>query len=837
MSFFPSARNFSIHGGEFTLVDNRQTFQIPGSADANKILAPVVNYAVTSAFYDAEQRFPPPNCHPQTQTVRAYWLYGPAGVGKSAIAQNLSEKHAGHRLAASFFFSRNDRTRDKLDPFVCTIIYQFLTSEALRAVLGPFITDAIRSDPKIFRRSFETQFRRLILEPCFRVSSAGWEMLPNLVIIDGLDECLDMSSQERLLTMIREAVASVLAFRLTFLIASRPEPQIHRGFGHEDFSLRLGRVAIGDDKGATRDIATYFRDEFSALRKRHPALRHTDMSHWPGEDVVHQLVQRACGQFIFAVTVIKYLKSEDDAPKERLNAILSIGTEKLSASPYPDLDLLYRQILQACPNWDKTRRIISLLMTPNYHESRHENYRRDGFRCFGSTGLHCDLITWRSTRVIALLLELEPGEVRSLIFRLHAVLGVPRSHDADIRILHASFTEFLLDSTRSGSYHVKGLAKSEYLDYLVQLLLRTLPFWSKNFPPYHHQSFGSALELWKRDLCVGERLTGGLTGRLTTGPAERINDRLTLYSLDCLSFLPVVESPSDDLLMALDQFDPYPVASAVLNMGHNFASGALQRFFRNCKQAVVWAKALGARSPKAFIKSLISILRGFRVGVSSATVQVWPGASTYCESVLAGGISHDISGFKSGESEVREYNPPSEWLITPVLIFSIIKQTPAHWFVTCATHKKGEELNKLALLFAAEHPTILGRLFKDLLFETSHYHLSPLALLKRWHLYRIKKLLAKRRKELGLPKAPSVTPQTHYAPLSRIPILSPPPFNSIPFIPPLHTPSSSSSSSSSSFSSSPPSPLPRSVSTTSPVLPPPLPRPHPIPLPLVYPSI
>ncbi|EEB93282.1 hypothetical protein MPER_08085, partial [Moniliophthora perniciosa FA553] len=53
------------------------------------------------------QRFPPPNCHPGTRAsileelskwieddskaTRIFWLYGSAGVGKSAIAQNLAE--------------------------------------------------------------------------------------------------------------------------------------------------------------------------------------------------------------------------------------------------------------------------------------------------------------------------------------------------------------------------------------------------------------------------------------------------------------------------------------------------------------------------------------------------------------------------------------------------------------------------------------------------------------------------------------------------------------------------------------------------------------------------
>ncbi|EEB94092.1 hypothetical protein MPER_07157 [Moniliophthora perniciosa FA553] len=188
--------------------------------NSDKVPKLVAAKAAANSFYNAGQRFPPPSCHPKTRTKilnrlnhwilneskveRAYWLYGPAGVGKSAIAQNLCEQHAGGRLAAAFFFSRNDPSRDKLDPFVATIVYQILTSETLRGLLGPFINEAIQLDPKIFERSFEYQFRKLILEPFLRVGPGDWGSFSDLVVIDGLDECVDIRSQEILLAMIRE---------------------------------------------------------------------------------------------------------------------------------------------------------------------------------------------------------------------------------------------------------------------------------------------------------------------------------------------------------------------------------------------------------------------------------------------------------------------------------------------------------------------------------------------------------------------------------------------------------------------------------------------------------
>ncbi|KAJ7330480.1 hypothetical protein DFH08DRAFT_660205, partial [Mycena albidolilacea] len=74
------------------------------------------------AFYNSEQHFPPPQCHPATRTTvqktiqswvvddqgaSVMWLYGPAGTGKSAIAQSMAENWAAnYNLTTAFFFGR-----------------------------------------------------------------------------------------------------------------------------------------------------------------------------------------------------------------------------------------------------------------------------------------------------------------------------------------------------------------------------------------------------------------------------------------------------------------------------------------------------------------------------------------------------------------------------------------------------------------------------------------------------------------------------------------------------------------------------------------------------------
>jgi len=122
----------------------------------------------TAAFHNSDERFDPPKCHPNTRlAVLAkimrwikreedldtfiMWMYGPAGAGKSAIAQTIAEMCDEEiLLLASFFFSRNDPSRSTVKPPIATIAYQITLNlpDARDAILG-----AIERDPLIFSKS------------------------------------------------------------------------------------------------------------------------------------------------------------------------------------------------------------------------------------------------------------------------------------------------------------------------------------------------------------------------------------------------------------------------------------------------------------------------------------------------------------------------------------------------------------------------------------------------------------------------------------------------------------------------------------------------------------
>ena len=138
----------------------------------------------SGAFHNAAERFDALKCHPQTRKVILkeimnwirdihklelfLWLYGPAGSGKSSIAQSIAELcYAAEILDASFFFSRTAAGRNNDRLFIPTLTYQLILS--IPDMLQ-FVSEALKRDPLVFGRSLEAQIDTLILEPLSRLA-------------------------------------------------------------------------------------------------------------------------------------------------------------------------------------------------------------------------------------------------------------------------------------------------------------------------------------------------------------------------------------------------------------------------------------------------------------------------------------------------------------------------------------------------------------------------------------------------------------------------------------------------------------------------------------------
>ncbi|KAK7015912.1 hypothetical protein VNI00_018998 [Paramarasmius palmivorus] len=627
-----NASDFTVNGGAYNHVNGTQ-YNIQNmrhskpTDDALQILA---QHAAMNATYDSDPVLAL-NCHPNTriQTLKALnkwvtkrnpntrvqWISGSAGVGKSAIAQKVTEDHR-NRIFGAFFFSRNDSTRDGLDSFAATVAYQCCTSDQLGKIVGPLILDAIQSNPNVFKTPPKTQFRKLILEPFSKVKRFQRQKLANLLVIDGLDECVGHSSQQTLLEIVDLSITFRTPIPLIFLLSSRPEPQIRHAIASAGFASCLEHIEIpettvrftGELSESDRDIQKYFSENFANLREKYRRVLRDEGETWPGHANMKDLVERASGQFIFAVTVINYIDTLDERPQDRLKTILDRKPGEAQGSPYPALDMLYRQILSTCRNWDKVSLILRLLVTP-HPDVVDTSLKR---------------IPWNSTVNIAGFLKVKPGDVEILgpkNFRIfsdgHAaargpselprnrealirICEVPEDAESNIRILHASFTDFLLDRTRSLQHCITPYSATEYCNLIADLLLRTLSSYTGCYPsePYRStQSFDAAFVSWP------EKAVG-----IASHPLP-----LAYWPSYCYE----TEYPDASLLAELDGYNPYFVSAVYLRYMHCIPTF----LFSEWRSCLTWAKSLGPEgfTPRIFTQTMESFFSGFYMGYCKET--------------------------------------------------------------------------------------------------------------------------------------------------------------------------------------------------------------------------
>ncbi|KAK7457140.1 hypothetical protein VKT23_010440 [Stygiomarasmius scandens] len=387
-----------------------------------------------------------------------HWLYGPAGVGKSAISQTLAERFEDDHLAASFFFSRSSPTRDNARYLAMTIAY-CLAFQSRDPELRAAINEVVRMRPVILTSSIEVQFEELIAKPLRKLPRHNLEALPKVVIIDGLDECQGSQNQRRVLSTILDNLVEpvesdsdvqphlvrremkrrmdepFVPIPLRFIIASRPEPLIRDVFNDPRYVAITNRTELGENYQTSRDIETYLRASFGKIARNHDAMKNVSLP-WPSPGVIHNLVQRASGQFIYASTVLKYVGDEYSHPMEQLELVLGLPVGDPDA--FFDLDTLYRQIMSSNPNKVRVQQILGAYFCFNKSQQRPSH----------------------SIILMESLLGLPSGTILPALRGMHSVLEI--QHDS-FTFRHKSFTDFLFDKRRSGDFFLDSSVHHEYL--------------------------------------------------------------------------------------------------------------------------------------------------------------------------------------------------------------------------------------------------------------------------------------------------------------------------------------------------------------------------------------
>ncbi|KAF5376275.1 hypothetical protein D9615_008484 [Tricholomella constricta] len=462
---FKNARNTHIYDSSFTEVHGDfHSYSSGGSLSINQGetgLQTLFQATSPGAAYDSQERYPPPKCHPGTRQAildaleswitnesergegSVMWLHGPAGAGKSAVAQTISESCAKRgELAASFFFSRGKAGRDSINFLFTTIAFHMaIASRDLRRE----IRQAVENDPSIIHKATSTQIQALIVEPLLsrscRLDAAARP--PYLIIIDGLDECRGNADQRQILTHVVDLVYKH-HLPLYFLIVSRPEPHIRHAFDEPTMqTINLQVLSLLGVHRAIDDVLLFLHDGFTEI---HRAEKHSDIMQfvpkpWPSKDIVELLATKSGGYFIYASTVLKFIDEEYYSPLDRLDEVLNASSTSTS-TPFAELDKLYTQILSTCPHTDRLKRVLGYLLAPSDRLSNPP---------------------WAAT--IETVLNLRRGEVRLTLRGLHSLLGFTSTSvldenseivgvDISIQSLHASLGDFLFDKERAGKFYI-----------------------------------------------------------------------------------------------------------------------------------------------------------------------------------------------------------------------------------------------------------------------------------------------------------------------------------------------------------------------------------------------
>ena len=366
-----------------------------------------------------------------------FWLYGSAGAGKTAILQAIAEflcspSEACHNFAASFFFTRGQIGRDRGHFLFSTIAYQF----ALKVPgLRQHVNHIVGLDPTLHTKSMDVQLQSLIIDAFRHLSTLPQR--PYLVIIDGLDECHDKAAQQLILRLLCETI-TVHKLPLRFLIGSRPESHIRDSFDQESLYTVTRRVILDEWFEPGRDIQVFLRDGFAKIYAKNSVLSHVEQP-WPGEGVIDLLVQRSSGQFIYAATVLKFVGADFCRPTKRLALVL-----KPDSMAFSDLDQLYTQILSVYPRDVNIVHVLGIISVS-----------------------HGEL-----AEVMENIFGMEEGELKLVLRGLSSLMKDYNDENKHTgatsyvipHFAHASFGDYLFDSSRSGPFHVN---RQEYENHVT----------------------------------------------------------------------------------------------------------------------------------------------------------------------------------------------------------------------------------------------------------------------------------------------------------------------------------------------------------------------------------
>jgi len=320
----------------------------------------------------------------------------------------------------------------------------------------PHFKESLRSSllgidgDSIDKKDLRFQFEKLLKTPCKFLPRFDWKGNPGVIVLDALDECERPENLARVLDFISEICSKSTVLGLRVLLTSRPDPRvvealeplIQNGVARQ---LQLHKLFREDTR---TDIRSYLETNFTRIRTKANIHQHP----WPSFEDVDHLVELATDPeplFIYAATLVRFVYDGKrlQNPKNQLKIWLNQCRDNKS-----QLHQMYNPILEQIFAFGKDTDFDKQL------------------QFLGALALTAEPLSLAS---LTSLLELDVDDVNWWLPGLHAVLDIPSDANEPIRLLHKSFSDFLLSMENPGHGHFQSDA-SEIHALLTNGCIKTM---------------------------------------------------------------------------------------------------------------------------------------------------------------------------------------------------------------------------------------------------------------------------------------------------------------------------------------------------------------------------